>query len=84
MRFVRVGRNHREIEIPETWAEAEKMLDYAYSTYSGRGGNLAIQATCTRVAYGLLCDQSLTPDPTEALLRLMQRICRRKGAGLER
>jgi hypothetical protein len=82
MKFVRVG-NGRVYEVPETWVEAEKMLDYAYVTYSGRGANLQIQSTCARVAYGLLCRQDLTPDPTEALLRLMQRIAKRKGAGLE-
>jgi hypothetical protein len=82
MKFVRVG-NGRAYEVPETWAEAEKMLDYAYVTYAGRGGNVQIQSTCARVAYGLLCHQNLTPDPTEALLRLMQRIAKRKGAGLE-
>lgn len=82
MKMVRVG-NGREYEVPETWAEGSKMLDYAYSTYSGRGGNLHIQAACARVAFGLLCHQDLTPDPTEALLRLMQRICQRKGVGVE-
>lgn len=82
MKFVRV-RHGAVHEVPETWAEAEKMLDYAYVTYARRGGNLAIQSACARVAYGMLCSQSLTPDPTEALLRLMQRIAKRKGAGLE-
>jgi hypothetical protein len=81
MKFVRVG-NGRYHEVPETWDEGAKMLDYAYTTYAGRGGNLVIQSTCARVAYGLLCHQDLTPDPTEALLRLMQKICRNKGAGL--
>jgi hypothetical protein len=47
-----------------------------------RGSNVSIQSVCARIAYGLLCDQSLTPDPTTALAFLMQRICRKKGAGL--
>jgi hypothetical protein len=82
MKIVRVG-NGREFEVPETWAEGTKILDYAYGAHSGRGANLAMQSACVRVAYGLLCNQELTPDPTEALVRLMQRICQRKGAGLD-
>lgn len=82
MKMVRIGKNLVH-EVPETWVEGEKILSYAYAARTGRGSNLALQAACARVAFGLLCDQSMTPDPTEALLRLMQRICKRKGAGLE-
>ena len=82
MRFVTVGRNKLICEVPDTWAEAEDMIVKAMAFHEGRGANLAIQGACARVAYGLLCDQSLTPDPTTALAFLMQRICRQKGAGL--
>ena len=35
-----------------------------------------------RVAYGMLGEKTMAPDPTTALLYLLQRICIRKGAGL--
>lgn len=73
-----------EIEIPETWAEGERMIAKVIRNQEGRGYNLAVQSMCARVAYGLLCDQQLTPDPTAALAFLMLRICQQKGAGLER
>jgi hypothetical protein len=41
-------------------------------------------SACSRVAYGLFCDQELTADPTQALAYLIQRLCIRKGAGVER
>jgi hypothetical protein len=59
------------------------MITKAMRYHDKRGNNLALQATCARIAYGLLCNQELTPDPTAALCFLMQRICQRKGAGLE-
>jgi hypothetical protein len=78
VKFVRVG-NGRISEVPETWAEAERMLE-KIARYAGeRGANVQIQSVCARVAYGLTCDQSVTPDPTEALLRLMQRLAKGKG-----
>ena len=76
------ARRTNEAEIPETWAEAEELITKAMSYHEGRGYNLAIHAVCARIAYGLLCDQSMTPDPTTALAFLIQRICREKGAGL--
>lgn len=81
MKILKAKRTN-EAEIPETWAEAEEMITKAMSYHEGRGYNLAIHAVCARIAYGLLCDQSLTPDPTTALAFLMKRICARKGAGL--
>jgi hypothetical protein len=82
MKQVRVG-NGRVYLVPTTYAEGEEMITKAMRYHEGRGGNLAVQATCARVAFGLFCDQSLTPDPTTALGFLIQRICQRKGAGLE-
>ena len=81
MKFVRVDKN-RSVEVPETWAEGEKMLAYVMSVGSERGGNLAIQSVCGRVALGLFGEIWMAPDPTTALVYLMQRICQRKGAGL--
>ena len=83
MKILKATRT-REAEIPETWAEGEEMITKAMRFHEGRGYNLAIQGVCARIAYGLLCDQTLTPDPTTALAYLMQRICMRKGAGLEK
>lgn len=84
MRFVTVGRNKLICEVPDTWAEAEGMITKALAFHDHRGSNVSIQSVCARIAYGLLCDQSLTPDPTTALAFLLQRICMRKGAGLEK
>ena len=81
MKFVRVG-NGRTYEVPETWAEGEKMLAFAYSVADVRGGNLIVQSACARVAYGLFGETWLAADPTQALNYLLQRICQRKGAGL--
>jgi hypothetical protein len=81
MKILKAKRTN-EAEIPETWAEAEELITKAMSYHEGRGYNLAIHAVCARIAYGLLCDQSMTPDPTTALAFLMQRICQSKGAGL--
>ena len=84
MKFVTVGRNKLICEVPDTWAEAEDMITKAMAFHDHRGSNVSIQSVCARIAYGLLCDQSLTPDPTTALAFLLQRICMRKGAGLEK
>ena len=82
MRFVTIGRNKVVSEVPDTWNEAEDMITRALAYHDHRGSNVSIQSVCARIAYGLLCDQSMTPDPTTALAYLMQRICQRKGAGL--
>jgi hypothetical protein len=86
MKFVTTGggRNKLVAEIPETWAEAEQMVTKALSYHEGRGRNVNLQSVCARIAYGLTCNQELTPDPTTALAFLIQRICIRKGAGLEK
>jgi hypothetical protein len=72
----------RICEVPTTWAEGEKMITDAIRYCEGRGSNAYLQSACARIAYGLCCDQELTPDPTAALAYLVQRICIRKGAGL--
>ena len=82
MKTVRVG-NGREYLVPATWEEGEEMITKAMRYHEGRGSNLAIQSACMRIAYGLLCDQELTPDLITALGFLMQRICQRKGSGLD-
>lgn len=84
MKCVAIGKNARIADIPETWAEAEAMVNKALRQASGRGRNGEIQSVCARIAYGLTCNQSLTADPTTALAYLIQRICQRKGVGLER
>lgn len=81
MRNVRVG-NGRIFEVPDTWAEGEEMITKSMRYNQGRGSNLALQATCAQVAYGLFGDAFLAADPTQALCYLMQRICEREGAGL--
>ena len=81
MRIVRVNGG-RIYEVPDTYAEGEEMITKALRYHEGRGSNLAIQATCARVAYGLFSEIWLSPDPTTTIAYLMQRICQRKGAGL--
>jgi hypothetical protein len=83
MKIVNVG-NGRRYEVPTTYAEGERMINDALRFYDRRGGNLGMQSVCSRVAYGLFCDQELTADPTQALAYLIQRLCIRKGAGVER
>jgi hypothetical protein len=83
MRFVRVDKN-RSAEVPETWKEAQDMIDHALSPYyDERGRNIMRLSIAARVAHGMFGEQFLAPDPTTALLYLLQRICIRKGAGLE-
>ena len=82
MRTVRVG-NGRIFEVPDTWAEGEKMITKAMKNQEGRGSNLVLQAVCSQVAYGLFGDAYLAADPTQALCFVMQRICHEKGAGLD-
>jgi hypothetical protein len=88
VKFVRVvgsGRGHgRETEVPETWAEGERMIENALRYHTDRGGNLAIQSVCARVAFGMMSKNEVPIDPTQALAHLMWRICQRKGAGLDR
>jgi len=83
LKFVTLGRNKQEIEIPETWAESEKMIVEALGPYyDERGRNVLRLSIAARVAYGMLGEKTMAPDPTTALLYLLQRICIRKGAGL--
>jgi hypothetical protein len=83
MRLVRVDKN-REVEVPETWSEGERMLTHALGAYyDTRGKNLARLSIAARVAFGLFGARFLAPDQTTALIRLMQELCKRKGAGLE-
>jgi hypothetical protein len=81
MKTVRVG-NGRIFDVPETWMEGEGLIAKAMRYHEGRGSNTAIKNVCAMIAFGLLCDQELTPDPTTALAFLMLRICQLKGAGL--
>jgi hypothetical protein len=84
MRTVRVGKD-RIYEVPTTYAEGEEMISRAMRYYDGqRGGNMGLLSVCGLVAFGLFCDQELTADPTQALAYLIQRLCIRKGAGVER
>jgi hypothetical protein len=83
MRLVRVDKN-REVGVPTTWAEGEAMITNALGAYyDGRGKNLARLSIAARVAHGMFGRQLMAGDPTFALLYLMQRICIRKGAGLD-
>lgn len=83
MRTVKVDKN-RTIEVPTTWAEGEKMLTHALGAYyDARGKNLARLSIAARVAHGMFGDQLMAADPTQSLLFLLQRVCIRKGAGLD-
>jgi hypothetical protein len=62
--------------------EGEGLIAKAMRYHEGRGSNTAIKNVCAMIAFGLLCDHELTPDPTTALAFLMLRICQLKGAGL--
>ena len=69
---------------PTSWAEGERMLTSALGAYyDDRGKNLARLSIAARVAYGLFGERFMAPDPTTALLYLLQELCRRKGAGLD-
>ena len=81
MRVVRVG-NGRIYDVPDTFAEGEKMITDALKSRGDKGQNLVIQAIAARVAYGLFGAEFMAADPTDALLFLLRRICERKGAGL--
>jgi hypothetical protein len=84
MKFVNIGKNKQLIEVPETWKEAEDMATQALGAYyDERGRNVLRLSIATRIAYGMFGKQTMASDPTTALLYLMQRICMRKGAGLD-
>jgi hypothetical protein len=85
LKFVTLGRNKQEIEIPETWAEGEQMVTEALGPYyDERGRNVLRLSIAARVAYGMFGEKTMAPDPTTALLYVLQKICQRKGAGLEK
>jgi hypothetical protein len=76
--------NGREMDIPETYAEALSMLDATMNPYQDRrAGNLERISVAARVAFWIVGERFFAPDPTVALIYLMQEICRRKGAGLD-
>ena len=84
MRTVRVDKN-RTADVPTTWAEGERMIEHALGSFhDGRGGNLVRQSVAARVAFGLFGERFLAADPTDALVFLLQEICKRKGAGLNK
>ena len=84
MRTVRVDKN-REVEVPATWSEGEAMITNALGAYyDARGKNLARLSIAARAAHGLFGRQYMAADPTLALLYLLQDICKRKGAGLNK
>ena len=84
MKLVRVDKN-REAEVPVTWIEAEAMITNALGAYyDGRGKNLARLSVAARVAHGMFGKAFMAADPTLALLYLLQKVCQRKGAGLDR
>jgi hypothetical protein len=83
MRIVRF-HNGRTSEVPETYAEGFEMLTASMNRFHDcRGGNLERASVAGRVAYGLFGAHFMAPDPTIALVFLLQEICKRKGAGLE-
>jgi hypothetical protein len=82
MRIVQV--NKREVEVPDTYAEALSMLDAAMNPYHDRrGGNVERLSVASRVAFWIVGERFVAPDPTIALIYLLQEVCRRKGAGLD-
>jgi hypothetical protein len=83
MKIVRIG-NGRLHEVPETWAEAERMIAKGTAYHDDRGSNLAQMSIAARVAYGMYGEKWMAADPTQALMFLMMKICDRKGAGLEK
>lgn len=60
------------------------MLEQAMNPYQDRrGGNLERLSCAARVAFWIVGERLLAPDPTTALIFLLQEVCRRKGAGLD-
>jgi hypothetical protein len=83
MRIVR-SSDGRIVEAPETYGEGLDMLTHAMGRYyDKRGGNIARMSCASRVAFGLFGEHFMAADPTDALVYLLQEICRRKGAGLD-
>ena len=83
MRTVKVDKN-REVEVPTTYAEGEKILAAAMNGFhDARGHNLSRQSVAARVAFGLFGERFMAANPTDALIWLLQEICHRKGAGLD-
>ena len=81
MRMVMVNR--RETVIPDTWEDAARMLEDALDPYwDQRGRNMERMSVAARVAYGMFGEQYTAPDPTTALISMLQAIAERKGAGL--
>lgn len=78
MKTVRVG-NGRDYLVPSTFEEGEEMITQVMKFHDGRGGNLAIQSACARIAFGLFGAEMMAADPTQALGYLIQRICRSRG-----
>jgi hypothetical protein len=83
MRTVRVG-NGRVYDVPTSFNEGAEMIIKEMALRNDRGRNLALNAVCARVAYGLFNKDGLIADPTDALAYLMERICIRQGAGLDK
>lgn len=84
MRMVRVDKN-RGVEVPETWREGERMITEALGPYyDDRGQNVMRLSIAARVAHGMFSERWLSPNPTTTLLYLLQNICQRKGAGLDK
>jgi hypothetical protein len=83
MKIVRF-HNGREAEVPDTYAEGFDMLVKTMNAYHDRrGGNLERLSCAARVAYGLFGKRFMAPDPTIALVYLMQKICESKGVAVE-
>jgi hypothetical protein len=83
MRTVRIG-NGRVYDVPTSFNEGAEMIIKEMALRNDRGRNLALNSVCARVAYGLYGEEMMAADPTDALAYLMERICLRQGAGLER
>lgn len=84
MRTAYVGKNKLEVDVPETWKEAEDMLTHALGPYyDKRGHNTARLSIIARVAHGMFGEKFMASEPTIALLYLLQKICQKKGAGLD-
>jgi hypothetical protein len=76
--------SNRDADVPDTWKEGEEMLAQAMNAYQDRrGGNLERMSCAARVAYGLFGERFMAPDPTIALLYVLQEVCRRRGAWLD-
>jgi hypothetical protein len=80
------GKDHfRDIEVPDkgNWEEARLMLVRAMNpALDGSGGDATRNSIAGRVVFGMF-GHDFTPNPTTALNFLLQKICERKGAGLD-